>query len=51
MNDLDTLVLLVNMFCACTTSDTILQHFCKPKSVLRVIVATIAFGLGLMFIE
>ena len=41
---------LVDMFCACTTStvkDTILQHFCKPKSVLRVIVATIAFGLGL----
>lgn len=41
---------LVDIFCACTTSavkNTILESLCKPGSVLRVIVATIAFGLGL----
>ena len=41
---------LVDMFCACTTStvnSTILELFCKSQSNLRVIVATIAFGMGL----
>lgn len=39
---------LVDMFCACTTStvkDNIIESFCNSESVLRVVVATIAFGL------
>ena len=41
---------LVDMFCACTTvpvKNTILLSFCSPSSKLRVVVATIAFGMGL----
>ena len=41
---------LVDMFCACTTStvkNTILELFCKTESALRIVIATIAFGLGL----
>lgn len=41
---------LVDMFCACTTStvkDSILESFRNSESVLRVVIATIAFGLGL----
>lgn len=41
---------LVDMFCACTTSGvkkTILKSFCDTNSVLRIVVTTIAFGMGL----
>ena len=41
---------LIDMFCACTTSAvkrTILELFCTSQSNLRVIVATVAFGMGL----
>lgn len=38
------------MFCACTTTnvkDSILNSFRNPQSVLRIVVATVAFGMGL----
>lgn len=41
---------MVDMFTACTRSsvkDAILRSFCDPKGILRVVVATIAFGMGL----
>ena len=41
---------LVDMFCACTTTpvkNAILQSFCSTNSTLRVVVATVAFGMGL----
>ena len=41
---------LVDMFTACTTASvkkTILELFCTPDSNLRIVVATIAFGMGL----
>ena len=41
---------LVDMFTACTTATvkrTILELFCKSDSNLRIIVATVAFGMGL----
>ena len=41
---------LVDMFTACTkknVKDAILQGFCDPCGILRVVVATVAFGLGL----
>lgn len=41
---------LVDMFCGCTTTtvkESILQSFCTPDAVLRVVVATIAFGMGI----
>ena len=41
---------LVDMFCACTTTsvkNAILQSFCSTNSKLRVVVATVAFGMGL----
>ena len=37
---------MVDMFIACT-QDVILKQFQRPDSTLRVIIATIAFGLGL----
>ena len=41
---------LVDMFTACTTATvkrTILELFCKSDSNLRIVVATVAFGMGL----
>ena len=41
---------MVDMYTACThplVKDTILKQFQQPQSALRVIVATIAFGMGL----
>lgn len=41
---------LVDMFTACTpkeVKDSILDSFSKPNSPLRIVVATIAFGMGL----
>ena len=41
---------LVDMFTACTTQtvkEVILTEFCKPNGNLRVVVATVAFGMGL----
>ena len=41
---------LVDMFTACTTTQVkneVLNNFCSPDSVLRIVVATIAFGMGL----
>lgn len=41
---------LVDMFCACTTptvKNSILESFSQSDSVLRIIVATVAFGLGI----
>lgn len=41
---------LVDMYCACSTTpvkNEILQSFCTGNSNLRVIIATIAFGMGL----
>ena len=41
---------LVDMFCKCTETDvkeTIVRSFCNPDGVLRIVVATIAFGMGL----
>ena len=38
------------MFTACTTKDVkdaILKGFCDPYGILRIVVATVAFGLGL----
>ena len=38
------------MFCACTTTfvkNSILDAFCKPSGTLRLVVATVAFGMGL----
>ena len=40
------------MFTACTTlsvNETILLSFCKPDGILRVVIATMAFGMGLDF--
>lgn len=41
---------LVDMFTSCTTPDVkeeILSSFCTPGGTLRVVIATIAFGMGL----
>ena len=41
---------LVDMFSACTTAavkDSILNSFCSAQGTLRVVIATVAFGLGL----
>lgn len=41
---------IVDMFTACTTpnvKDAILKSLCKPDGILRVVVATVAFGMGL----
>jgi len=41
---------LVDMFTSCTTSDVkdnIIQSFVKPNGRLRIIIATIAFGMGI----
>ena len=41
---------IIDMFTACTTSDvkeTIISSFTKPDGRLRIVVATIAFGMGL----
>ena len=41
---------MVDMFTACTTTsvkDSILERFCIQNSSLRVVVATVAFGMGL----
>ncbi len=41
---------IVDMFTACTHPDvknTILERYKDPKSTLRVVIATIAFGMGL----
>lgn len=41
---------LVDMFTACTTpnvKEVILNEFCKPDGKLRIVVATVAFGMGL----
>ena len=41
---------LVDMFSACThpkVKDSILNSFCIPTSNVRVVIATIAFGMGL----
>ena len=41
---------LVDMFTACThpkVKDSILKSFCVPTSNLRIVIATIAFGMGL----
>lgn len=41
---------LVDMFTACTTPDVkdhILESFCHPNGTLRIVVATVAFGMGL----
>ena len=41
---------LVDMFTACTRTDVkenILKSFCDPEGLLRVVVATVAFGMGL----
>ena len=38
------------MFTACTRTDVkenILKSFCDPEGLLRVVVATVAFGMGL----
>ena len=40
----------VDMFCKCTVvgvKETIVSSFCNPASPLRVVIATIAFGMGL----
>ena len=42
--------LLVDMYTACTTKDvkdSIVKSFCKPNGTLRIVVATVAFGMGL----
>ena len=41
---------LCNMFLACTHSnvkDEVLKSSCDPNGILRIVVATIAFGMGL----
>ena len=41
---------LVDMFTACTkkdVKDVILKGFCDPCGILRIVIATVAFGLGL----
>ena len=41
---------LCNMFSACThpdMKDEVLKSFCNPNGILRIVVATIAFGMGL----
>ena len=41
---------LVDMFTACTTKDVkdaILRGFCDPHGILRIVIATVAFGMGL----
>ena len=41
---------IVDMFTACTipsVKESILESFCKPDGKLRVVVATVAFGMGL----
>ena len=41
---------LVDMFTACTRAEVktdTLQQFCTPDSKLRVVIATIAFGMGM----
>ena len=41
---------LIDMFTACThppVKDAILKNFCDPNGPLRIVVATIAFGMGL----
>ena len=41
---------LCNMFSACThpdVKDEVLKSFCNPNGILRIVVATIAFGMGL----
>ena len=41
---------LVDMFTACTTpvvKETILQSFCNSSRILPVVIATVAFGMGL----
>lgn len=41
---------LVDMYCKCTEAgvkETIVKSFCKPGGNLRVVIATIAFGMGL----
>ena len=38
------------MYCKCTevnVKESIIQNFCDPKGSVRVIIATIAFGMGL----
>ena len=40
----------VDMFCKCTdvsVKESIISSFCDPTSLLRVVMATIAFGMGL----
>ncbi len=40
---------LVDMFTACTrpaVKERILKSFCEPQSILRVVIATVAFGMG-----
>ena len=41
---------IVDMYCKCTEAsvkETIIKSFCDPKGKLRVVIATIAFGMGL----
>ena len=41
---------LVDMYCKCTEADikeTIIRSFCEPNGKLRIVIATIAFGMGL----
>ena len=41
---------LIDMFSACTCADVkddILKFFCLPNSSLRIVIATIAFGMGI----
>ena len=41
---------IVDMYCSCTSTDvqkSILSSFMKPSGKLRIVIATIAFGLGL----
>lgn len=41
---------IVDMFSACThhsVKETIIKSFCDPNSQLRIVIATIAFGMGI----
>ena len=38
---------LFDMFCSCTQSDIILASFCSVDGTLRVVIATVSFGMGL----